>query len=108
MFDDLENTLNLIIKKLETNEELLQLSISTLSTKKDVARFLDKTTKTIDNYIKNGVLIENIHYVINDNDKLEFIPLAIIDYKKFPKKKADNCLITETTALNVSSIVKGL
>lgn len=85
MFDNLENTLNLILQKLEYNEELLQLSISTLTTKKEVARFLNKSDKTIDNYVKNGTLKKDIHYFYNEKNRVEFIPFAILKFKKAPK-----------------------
>ena len=87
MFDNLENTLKLILEKLEYNQELLQLSISTLTTKKEVAKFLNKSDKTISNYIANGILVKDKHYYINENRKIEFIPIAILEFKKQPKQK---------------------
>lgn len=62
--------------------ELIQLALTNLHTKKDVARFLNKSEKTIDNYIKNYTFIENKHYFINENHKIEFIPAAILEFKK--------------------------
>lgn len=67
--------------------QLVQLAITSLHTKKDVARFLNKSEKTIDNYIKNDTFIENKHYFYNENQKIEFIPGAILDFKKNPKHK---------------------
>lgn len=67
--------------------QLVQLAITSLHTKKDVARFLNKSEKTIDNYIKNDTFIENKHYFINENQKIEFIPNAILEFKKNPKHK---------------------
>ena len=81
----IEDTLQLIITKLEYNEELLQLSISTLTTKKEVAKFLNKSEKTIDNYIKNNTLKKDIHYFYNERNRVEFIPFAILKFKKAPK-----------------------
>lgn len=81
----IEDTLQLIITKLEYNEELLQLSISSLTTKQEVAKFLNKSTKTIDNYIKNNTLKKDIHYFINEKNRVEFIPFAILKFKKAPK-----------------------
>ena len=67
--------------------ELIQLALTNLHTKKDVARFLNKSEKTIDNYIKNYTFIENKHYFINENHKIEFIPAAILEFKKNPNHK---------------------
>ena len=78
--DNLENQLKNVI-------ELLQISITSLNTKKAVSKFLNKSEKTIDNYIKNCIFVENKHYFINENEKIEFIPNAILEFKKNPKSK---------------------
>lgn len=67
--------------------ELLQISISSLNTKKAVANFLGKSQKTIDNYIKNKSFVEGKHYFINSNGKVEFVPIAIVEFKKNPIHK---------------------
>lgn len=110
MFDNLENTLKLILQKLEYNEELLQLSISALKTKKDVAKFLSKSEKTIDNYVKNNTLKINIHYFINERKRIEFIPLGILEFKKAPKV-AKEITVEESKKIyhsSVNSITQGL
>lgn len=92
--------------------QLVQLAITSLHTKKDVARFLNKSEKTIDNYIKNDTFIENKHYFINENQKIEFIPNAILEFKKNPKhkikiiepKKEETIKLSETS----SKILKGI
>ena len=92
--------------------QLVQLAITSLHTKKDVARFLNKSEKTIDNYIKNDTFIENKHYFINENQKIEFIPNAILEFKKNPKhkikiieaQKEETIKLSETS----SKILKGL
>ncbi len=48
------------------------MTISLLNTKKSVSKFLNKSEKTIDNYIKNDTFIENMHYFYNENKKVEF------------------------------------
>ena len=78
--DNLESQLKNVI-------ELLQISITSLNTKKAVSKFLNKSEKTIDNYIKNNIFVENKHYFINENEKIEFIPTAILEFKKNPKSK---------------------
>jgi len=92
--------------------QLVQLAITSLHTKKDVARFLNKSEKTIDNYIKNDTFIENKHYFINENQKIEFIPNAILEFKKNPKhkikiletQKEEKIQLSETS----SKILKGI
>jgi hypothetical protein len=114
MFDNLEDTLKLIVEKLETQEELLQLSISVLNTKKSVANFLGKSEKTIDNYIANNTLKKDIHYFYNGAGKLEFIPMGIVKFKRNPAEQ--KALIKEDTKddtkkvyhPSVKTIVEGL
>ncbi|MDD3008410.1 MAG: hypothetical protein PHQ70_06025 [Arcobacter sp.] len=103
--DNLENQLKNVI-------ELLQISITSLNTKKAVSKFLNKSEKTIDNYIKNNTFIENKHYFINENERIEFIPTAILEFKKNPKhkikivetQKEEKIILSETS----SKILKGL
>lgn len=111
MFENLELTLKLILEKLENQEELLQLSISTLTTKKEVARFLNKSEKTIDNYVKNNTLIKDIHYFYNEQNRVEFIPFAILQFKKQPNKKKEVNLFDKTKKIyhpSIKSITQGL
>lgn len=92
--------------------ELLQLTIAILNTKKSVARFLNKSEKTIDNYIKNNTFIEGKHYFYNEKNRIEFLPLAIVEFKKNPTKKIvvkekedkEHTLLSETS----SKILKGI
>jgi len=113
MFDDLEKTLRLILQKLEDQEELLQLSISALTTKKEVARFINKSEKTIDNYVKNDTFVKDIHYFYNQRGRVEFIPSAILKFKKSPtsNKKTEEKRVDTTKKIyhpSVNAIVKGL
>ena len=112
-----------LIKKINSMDDklnlLLELHIeqsNNLTTYNDVAKFLGKTTKTIRNYIKEGKLIEDKDFYINDSDKKVFIPSGIIEFKK-RVKAVDTKSITEqlskTTAKRVnndivSSILKGV
>ncbi len=104
-FDNIQNQLNTVC-------ELLQLSITSLNTKKAVARFLNKSEKTIDNYINNNTFIEDKHYFINENNRIEFIPFSIVEFKKNPKhkikiiesKREEKISLSETS----SKILKGI
>ena len=104
-FDAIQNQLNTVC-------ELLQLSINSLNTKKAVSKFLNKSEKTIDNYINNNTFIENKHYFINENNRVEFIPFSIVEFKKNPNhkikiieiKKEEKIILSKTS----SKILKGL
>lgn len=108
----IEAQLNQMQNQLINLTELVQIAITSLQTKKDVARFLNKSEKTIDNYIKNNTFIENKHYFINENQKIEFIPNAILEFKKNPKhkikiietQKEEKIQLSETS----SKILKGI
>ena len=103
--DNLESQLKNVI-------ELLQISITSLNTKKAVSKFLNKSEKTIDNYIKNNIFVENKHYFINENEKIEFIPTAILEFKKNPKSKIKIIEIEKEEKIQLSEIsskfLKGL
>lgn len=108
----LEAKIDNLEKQLKDITTLLQLSINSLNTKKQVARFLNKSEKTIDNYIKNQTFKENIYYFINDNNRIEFISQGIIDFKKSPnhkikliEKKIDDTIILSSTS---TKILKGI
>ena len=85
MFEELIEKIN----KIEENVNLLlQLHIeqsNSLTTYNDVAKFLGKTRKTVYNYIKDGKLIEGVHYDKNEKGKPTFIPSEIIKFKKAVK-----------------------
>ena len=108
----IEDKLNVLENQLTNVIELLQISITSLNTKKSVSKFLNKSEKTIDNYIKNNTFIENKHYFINENEKIEFIPSAILEFKKNPNhkikivetQKEEKIILSETT----SKILKGI
>ncbi|MDD5156844.1 hypothetical protein [Sulfurimonas sp.] len=98
MFEALEEALVKILQKLDFQEELLQLTISSLNTKKQVAKFLGVSTSTVSTYIKDGRFTEEIHYFNNQDGKEEFIPEGIIKFKqelkhrKYEVKKVEKTL----------------
>lgn len=108
----IESKLDLMQNQLNNVIELLQIAITTINTKKSVSKFLNKSEKTIDNYIKNQTFVLNKHYFINENEKIEFIPSAILEFKKNPNhkikiievKKEEKIILSETS----SKILKGL
>ena len=81
MFKNLEDAILLILEKQERLEVMLDAILQITWSTKDVARYLNKSTKTIENYIKSGKLEEGKHFV-RENKRLLFYPKAIIDFKK--------------------------
>ncbi|WP_151900459.1 hypothetical protein [Sulfurimonas hydrogeniphila] len=111
MSENSEKILYLILKKLEEQEELLFLTVSTLTTKKAVANLLGKTDRMIDYYIQNGTFQDGVHYFINEKGKKEFIPSGILDYKRNKnRKKEEKKLETEKKIYHpsVQNIIQGL
>lgn len=87
MFDQLEITLKTIQYEVAMNRELLQLIVDSLTTKSQVAKFLDVSSKTITNYINDGRFREGIEYLYDENAKEKFLPNAILMFKKEQKNK---------------------
>lgn len=111
----IEAKLDLLQNQLTNVIELLQINMSSLHTKKAVAEFLGKSQRTIDNYIKNDSFIKGTHYFINENGKAEFIPVAIVEFKKNPihkikivENKEDSKRQTFILSETSSSILKGV
>ena len=83
MFKELENTLNEIKIELGLYRQLFALSIDSLTTQKQVAKFLGVSQKTLYLYIQKSILVEGVHYVRNvRNKKIEFIPYKILEFKQ--------------------------
>ncbi len=104
----IEGKLDLLQNQLNTVCELLQLSINSLNTRKSVSKFLNRSEKTIDNYIKNETFIKGKHYYINEKERIEFIPFAIVEFKKNPNHKIK--IVEEKIVISdvSSKILKGL
>ena len=110
MNENSEKILYLILKKLEQQEKLLMLSISALNTKKEVARFFNRSEKTIDNWIKNGIFTEGVEYLKNSKGKVAFIPSGILNHRNNILKKPQKNIDSKKKVYHpsVASIVKGL
>lgn len=87
MFNELENILLEIKEELRLHREIFQMAMDSLSTKKQVAKFLDVSTKTIENYVKDGRFRRDVEYIFDDHGDLHFVPSAIIEFKKTGSKK---------------------
>jgi len=76
------NELNELEKKVDLILDLFLKQTSSLTTYKNVAEYLDLSTRTVRNYISKEIFIENKHFYINHNNKTVFIPKAIITFKE--------------------------
>jgi len=72
-------------KKLQMAEAIMPFVLSLLTTQKNVGKFLEKSSLTIANMVKDERLKEGVHYTKNGNSVV-FIPLAIIDFKMNPPR----------------------
>jgi len=78
-FENLELIPDLLMAIKQMSDRMAKFA-PPLTTKKEVAKFLGKTERTINNYMSNGLLVEGYHYfyknakiIVFDEDKiLEF------------------------------------
>jgi len=80
-----------ILKNLELLPKILKLLLQMLermdkfapplTSKKEVARFLNVTTRTINNYIEKGYLVENKHFYRKSDRIMVFIEDAIFEFR---------------------------
>jgi len=78
-------------------EQLMQVVIDSLTTKKAVAKFLGVHPVTIKNYVKNGTFELDREYFIDKDGEIEFVPSAIVDFKKNRNsKKATKATVKRT------------
>ena len=77
--------LELIPALIEQNQILLDrlnTLVPPISTKKQVAHFLNKSESTVNRYIQLGYLIEGIHFNRKNGKILVFIEEAITEFRK--------------------------
>ena len=70
-----------LLSKIEAMEERLKKFTPPLTTKKEVAKFLHVTPRTINNYISNGYLKENYHFNRKSDKIIVFIEEAILEFR---------------------------
>jgi len=70
-----------LLKTIKALEERLQKFTPPLVTKKEVAKFLGVTPRTLNNYISNGYLKEGYHFKRKNDKILVFIEDAIIEFR---------------------------
>lgn len=73
-------------EKLKMAEAVMPYVLSSLTTQKEVAKFLGKSSQTIATMVKDGVLTQGIHYIMEDTKRV-WLPEGIIEFKLNPPKK---------------------
>jgi hypothetical protein len=79
-----EEKLDLVLKRLDEQQQLLELFIPDLRKKRHVATFLGITEQSINNWLKDSdsPIEKDIHYRLNGRGEIEFIPSLIISLKR--------------------------
>ena len=70
-----------LLNKISLMEERLKKFTPLLTNKKEVAKFLNVTPRTINNYISNGYLKENYHFKRKSDKIMVFIEETIIEFR---------------------------
>lgn len=79
-FNHLQSIPKLITMIEEMSERMMKYA-PLLTTKKDVARFLNKSERTINNYISQGSLREGYHFYRKNGKILVFIEETIFEFR---------------------------
>jgi len=79
-FENLE-LIPTLMEKIISMEERLKKFTPPLTTKKEVAHFLNVTPRTVNNYITNGYLKENYHFQRKSDRIMVFIEEAILEFR---------------------------
>lgn len=80
----LEEKLDLVLKRLKDQQQLLELFIPDLRKKKHVVTFLGITEQCLNKWLKDSdsPIEQGIHYFLNGRGEIEFIPESIISLKR--------------------------
>jgi len=88
----LEEKIDKLMAEQERLIGMVELFLPNLEAEKGVIHFLEITKNTFNNYLKDGVLIEGIHFIKDGRNRL-FMPDEIVKLKKSGvkgKRKSSN------------------
>lgn len=71
-----------LLAKIEKMEDRQKILLPPITTKKEVAKFLGKSERTINNYIERGLLREGYHFHRKNVKILVFIEDAISEFRR--------------------------
>jgi len=84
-----------LLNKIEAMEERLKKFTPPLTTKKEVAKFLNKSESTVNRYMGTGLLIDGKHFYRKNGKILVFIEEAVIEFRL----QLDRGLVYEKTTI---------
>lgn len=70
-----------LVKQIEELNERIKKFMPPITTKREVAKFLDVTPRTINNYIEQGYLKDGRHFYRKNGKILVFIEDAILEFR---------------------------
>lgn len=79
-FENLELIPQLLKKVIDLENKITKL-MPPITTKKEVASFLNVSTRTINNYMASGYLINGYHFYRKSDKIIVFIESAIIEFR---------------------------
>lgn len=100
----IEEKLNLVLQRLEEQQQLLELFIPDLRKKKHVALFLGITEQCLGNWLKDSdsPIEKGVHYRLTNRGNIEFIPSSVISLKRSGgyknRRESKKEIITEDVA----------
>ena len=72
----------ILLAKIELMEKRHKILMPPITTKKEVAKFLNRSERTINNYIERGLLKEGYHFYRKNAKILVFIEDAISEFRR--------------------------
>jgi len=70
-----------LLKQVEEMNERLKKFAPPITRKKDVAKFLGVSERTINNYMAQGILVENYHYFYKNAKMIVFDEDKILEFR---------------------------
>lgn len=70
-----------LLEQIELMTERMAKLAPPLTSKKEVAKFLNKSERTVNNYIEQGLLKEGFHFYRKNGKILVFIEDAILEFR---------------------------
>lgn len=77
----LEEKLDKLITEQDRLIDMVQLFLPNLESEKGVIHFLEITKNTFNNYVKDSIFVEGVHFVKEERKRV-FVPEEIIKLKK--------------------------
>lgn len=83
-----------LLKQVELLADRMAKYAPPVTTKKEVAKLLNKTQRTINNYMSEGLLREGYHYHKKNGKMVVFIEDAILEFREILSKGIANEKVT--------------